>query len=113
MNQSQFLANTCNSLEAREKSRVDGAIGFGFASHWLKNWRKSFKPITRHSNRNHLITLISHWKTSLMLTLISVTEDQISNVVGEVCGKAISSLVSSMKYIFLPFLVEKKPAICY
>ena len=37
MNQSQFLANTCNSLEAREKSRVDGAIGFGFASHWLKN----------------------------------------------------------------------------
>ena len=37
MNQSQFLAITCNSLEAREKSRVRGAIGFGFASHWLKN----------------------------------------------------------------------------
>ena len=36
MNQSQFLAITCNSLEAREKSRVHGAIGFGFASHWLK-----------------------------------------------------------------------------
>ena len=33
MNQSQFLAITCNSLEAREKSRVYGAIGFGFASH--------------------------------------------------------------------------------
>ena len=33
MNQSQFLAITCNSLEAREKSRVHGAIGFGFASH--------------------------------------------------------------------------------
>ena len=29
MNQSQFLAITCNSLEAREKSRVQGAIGFG------------------------------------------------------------------------------------
>ena len=42
MNQSQFLAITCNSLEAREKSRVHGAIGFGFASHWLKNWRESF-----------------------------------------------------------------------
>jgi len=27
MNQSQFLAIICNSLEAREKSRVDGAIG--------------------------------------------------------------------------------------
>ena len=37
MNQLQFLAITCNSLEAREKSRVHGAIGFGFASYWLKN----------------------------------------------------------------------------
>ena len=36
MNQSQFLATTCNSLKAREKSRVHGAIGFGFDSHWLK-----------------------------------------------------------------------------
>ena len=41
MNQSHFLAITCNSLEAREKSRVHGAIGFGFASHCLKNWRES------------------------------------------------------------------------
>ena len=37
MNQSQFLAITCNSLEAQEKSCVHGAIGFGFASYWLKN----------------------------------------------------------------------------
>ena len=67
MNQSQFLAITCNSLEAREKSRVRGAIdfGFGFASHWLKNWRDSFKPITKHSNRNHVITFDSHLKTAL------------------------------------------------
>ena len=36
MSQSQFLAITCNSLEARENSRVHGAIGFGFAAHWLK-----------------------------------------------------------------------------
>ena len=42
MNQSQFLAIICNLLKAREKSRVNGAIGFGFASHWLKNWRESF-----------------------------------------------------------------------
>ena len=65
MNQSQFLAITCNSLEAREKSRVHGAIGFGFASHWLKNWHESFKPITRRSNRNHVITFDSHLKTAL------------------------------------------------
>ena len=41
MNQSQFLAIICNSLKAREKSRVHGAIGLGFASHRLKNRRES------------------------------------------------------------------------
>ena len=56
MNQSQFLAITCNSLKAR----------FGFASHWLKNWRESFKPITKRSNRNHIITFDSNLKTALM-----------------------------------------------
>ena len=66
MNQSQFPAITCNSLEAREKSRVHGAIGFGFDSHWLKNWRESFKPITKRSNRNHVITFDSHLKIALL-----------------------------------------------
>ena len=65
MNQSQFLAILCNSLQAREKSRVHGAIGLGFASHWLKNWRESFKPITKRSNRDHVITFDSHLKTAL------------------------------------------------
>ena len=65
MNQSQLLAITCNSRVAREKSRVHGAIGFGFASHWLNNWRESFKPITKRSNRNHVITFDSYLKTSL------------------------------------------------
>ena len=64
MNQSQFLAITCNSLKAREKSRVHGVIGF--ASHWLKNWRESSKPITKRSNDpNHVITFDSHLKTAL------------------------------------------------
>ena len=65
MNQSQFLAITCISLEAREKSRVRGAIGFNFDSHSLKNWRESFKPITKCSNRNHIIIFDSHLKTAL------------------------------------------------
>ena len=65
MNQSQFLAIICNSLKAREKSRVHGAIGFRFASHWLKNWRESFEPITKLSDRNHVITFDSHLKTAL------------------------------------------------
>ena len=46
MNQSQFLAITCNLLKAREKSRVHGAIGFSFTSHWLKNCCESFEPFT-------------------------------------------------------------------
>ena len=66
MNQSQFLAITCNSLKAWEKSRMHSAIGFGFASHWLTNWRKSFKPITKRSNRNHVIIFDSHLKTALV-----------------------------------------------
>ena len=65
MNQSQFLAISCNSLETRKKSRVHGAIGFGFDSHSLKNWRESFKPINERSNRNHAITFDSHLKTAL------------------------------------------------
>ena len=40
MNQSEFLAITCNLLKARKKSREQCAIGF--ASHWLKNWRDRF-----------------------------------------------------------------------
>ena len=65
MNQSQFLAITCNSLKAREKSIVHYATGFGFASHCLKNWRASFEPITKRSNRNHVVTFDSHLKTAL------------------------------------------------
>ena len=71
MNQSQFLAITCNSLEVREKSRVHGVIGFGFDSHWLKNWRESFKPITKLSNRNYGITFDSHLKTALRYDIIT------------------------------------------
>ena len=67
MNQSQFLAITCNWLKVQEKSWVHGTIGFSFASHWLKNWRESFKPITKSSNRNHMITFNSHLKTALSL----------------------------------------------
>ena len=43
-----------------------GAIGFAFAPHWLKNWREIFKPITKPSNYcNRLITFDSQWKIVL------------------------------------------------
>jgi len=70
MNQAQFLPIICNSLEAREKSHVRGAIDFGSTHHWLKNWRESFQPITRSSNRNRVITLDSHLKTALTKGLV-------------------------------------------
>ena len=83
MNQSQFLAITCNSLKAREKSRLHGANSFGFTFHWLKNWRESFKPISKRSNRNHVITFDSHLKTALKTPppIVLHTEFYISRVV--------------------------------
>ena len=72
MNQSQFRAIICNSLKAREKSSVHGAIAFGFASHWLKNWRESVKPIAKR-----LATFDSHLKTALitiMMIIITITQ---------------------------------------
>ena len=60
MNQSQSLELIAyNSLKARENC-AHGAIGFGFASHRLKNRCESFKPITKS---------ISHLKTTLTVVL--------------------------------------------
>ena len=75
MNQSQLLAIICNSLKAREKSRAHDAIGFGFACHWLKNWRESLKPTTKRSNGNHEITFDSHLKTALKPTELFMDSD--------------------------------------
>ena len=61
MNQSQFLAiETCSKR------------GKNHASHWLKNWRESLKPIIKRTNRNHLITFDSHLKTALVTIMIVV-----------------------------------------
>ena len=65
MNQSEYLAITCNLVKAREKSRVQEVIGFGFASNWLKNLRETFKTITKCSNHNRLTTSDSHLKAAL------------------------------------------------
>ena len=61
-------SNYLNLLKAREKSRSQGAKGairFGIASCRLKNWHEIFKPITRRSHRNRVITFDSHLKTAL------------------------------------------------
>ena len=64
MNQSEFLAITSNFLKAWEKLRVQGATGVRFASHWFKKWREIFKPITKRSRRNRVITFGSHLETA-------------------------------------------------
>ena len=65
MNQSGFLAISYNLLTAREKSRVQGANGFGFVFYWLKIGREIFKPITRRRNHNRAITFDSQFNTAL------------------------------------------------
>ena len=36
---------TCNRRQARENARMQSAIGFGFASHWLRKLRAFGQPI--------------------------------------------------------------------
>lgn len=71
MNQTEFQEIKGNLFKAREKTRVKSTIslvwfgiGFGFAfafaSHWPKNWRELFKPITER--RNRVINLDNHYK---------------------------------------------------
>ena len=60
MGQLESLAIAFNFLQARKTSRVQGAIAFGFACHWLKNWRKISKPTTLRSNRNGEMTFDSY-----------------------------------------------------
>lgn len=43
MNQSEFPAIGYNLVKGRENSRVQGAIGLGFASHSLKSLARDFQ----------------------------------------------------------------------
>ena len=62
---SKFVAIPCKMHKVRENSRKQVSIGFGFPSQWLIIGRKSFKPITKRSNRHRVITFDNHLKTSL------------------------------------------------
>ena len=58
MNQSEFIAVTYKLLKAREKSRVCKVRLIGFTSHWLQNWCKIFKPITKRATTIALLLSI-------------------------------------------------------
>ena len=63
--QSEFLAITVTYSKAREKSGIQSAIDFGFASHWLKTLSEIFKPITNCEEIASVITFDRHLKTAL------------------------------------------------
>ena len=65
MNQSEFQAIILPITYPKCK----GQNGFGVTSHWLRNWHKIFKTITKCSNHSGIIiTFDSHFKTALTLT---------------------------------------------
>ena len=57
MNQSEFQEITGNLLKAREKSRVQDAIGFGFG--WKTGVRFSSQSLSVITFDNHLKTALS------------------------------------------------------
>ena len=61
------ISNYLELAQSAGKWCLQVAIGFGFVSHWLKNWRENLKPITKRTNRNRVITFNSHLKTALKM----------------------------------------------
>ena len=62
INQSKLQATICNLFKAHKKLHVQGGIGFGSATHGLKNWPEIVKPITK--GHNCVIIFSSHLKTA-------------------------------------------------
>ena len=48
-NQSRLEVNTCKRPEVQKNARNRVLIDFGFASDWLRGWRKISGPITEHT----------------------------------------------------------------
>ena len=63
MNQSEFLAITCHLFEAREKSRVQGVIGFGLLLiGWKADDRFEANHITKSNYHNRVVFWTVIWK---------------------------------------------------
>ena len=45
MNQSEFQATTCKRHQMGENACNQVTIGFGLASHWLRNWYELCAPL--------------------------------------------------------------------
>ena len=64
MNQSEFLAIPCNLLEAKEKRSNKVRLILVLLMIGLRKLARDFRPITKRSNRNRVITFDSHLKTA-------------------------------------------------
>ena len=81
MSQLESQAITRNLLKARKKTLVQDVIGFGFAFHWLKNWREIFKPTNMRSNRNGEITFHSHLISAVSMRIKHVSHRTPHNLI--------------------------------
>ena len=82
MNQSEFLEIACNAQSAGKIARIRCDC-ICFACHWLKNTCETFKPVTKRSNRNRVITFNSHLKTALMPVFVSWLAKKLSRHISE------------------------------
>ena len=60
----EFLAFICILFKGREKLCLQGAIIFGLASQWLKNWLEISKPIAKRGNRSRVVTFHARMKST-------------------------------------------------
>ena len=78
--QSELKANTSKRREARENASDQVAIGFSFASDWLKKWREISRPITELSNAKPMqsrITFDTQLKNTLLLNYVIIMRSAI------------------------------------
>ena len=71
-------SNACNQPQARENARDQIAIGFSFASDWLRGWREFSRPITKHSKAKLMQSRII-FDTQLKIALTTENDFFFSN----------------------------------
>ena len=64
-----FILERSSAGKARENASDQVAIGFSFASDWLKKWREISRPTTELSNAKPMQSRIT-FDTQLKITLI-------------------------------------------
>ena len=63
----KWLSKKQNQSNYYDQSQQEQTVRWTNHNHWLKNWRDSFKLITKRSNCNHVITFDSHLETALYI----------------------------------------------